>query len=271
MEMENYSDRSNARRKAKQMITAGTAPANDYDVEPIENGRFAIVWKTEAEPEPVNADPAVEAEPEPHTRTMKLSEAAAGEMIEAAELANTPIGQANRASDPASAEDDDEKIAPEDESEAAASPADADPFPAGTEVEVRRVPSRIRGVVTQRLGDGSYEMTVSFDADHLRLPSVAGERAARAAKTPRATSEARPGSKRAQADAAAARGEIPAKPDVTSHANHHYQKRFDRLAELAAAGDWQAVQAYECTGINSYAKMVRDYRDRLLLAHAAKG
>ena len=55
-----------------------------------------------------------------------------------------------------------------------------------------------------------------------------------------------------------------------SHANHHYQKRFDRLAELAAAGEWDAVAGYECTGINSYAKMVRQYRDRLVAEHKAQ-
>jgi hypothetical protein len=63
---------------------------------------------------------------------------------------------------------------------------------------------------------------------------------------------------------------MPVKPDVTSHANHHYQKRFDKLAEFAAADDWEAIRAYECNGINSYAKMVRQYRDRLLAAHAAQ-
>jgi len=46
-------------------------------------------------------------------------------------------------------------------------------------------------------------------------------------------------------------------------------KAFRRLAELAAADDWDAVRAYEYNGINSYAKMVRQYRDRLLAAHAA--
>ena len=95
-----------------------------------------------------------------------------------------------------------------------------------------------------------------------RSPPTKRARASAAATEPRR-------SKNAELDAAAARGIVPEKPDVTSHANHHYQKRFDRLAELAAAGDWDAVRAYECTGVNSYAKMVRQYRDRLLAAQAA--
>ena len=71
-------------------------------------------------------------------------------------------------------------------------------------------------------------------------------------------------------DEAAARGVMPTKPDVTSHANHHYQKRFDKLAELAAAGKWNAVAGYVCNGLNSYPKMVRQYRDRLVAAHNAQ-
>ena len=59
-------------------------------------------------------------------------------------------------------------------------------------------------------------------------------------------------SKAAELDAAAARGVMPTKPVVTSHVNHHYQRRFDKLAELAAAGDWDAVVAYECNGLNSW-------------------
>src|SRR5262249_59144075 len=77
-------------------------------------------------------------------------------------------------------------------------------------------------------------------------------------------------SKSAELDESAARGVMPTKPDVTSHANHHYQKRFDKLAEMAAAGDWNAVAGYECNGVNSYAKMVRQYRDRLVAAHQAQ-
>ena len=77
-------------------------------------------------------------------------------------------------------------------------------------------------------------------------------------------------SKAAELDAAAARGVMPTKPVVTSHWNYHYQRRFDKLAELAAAGDWDAVAAYDCNGVNSYSKMVRQYRDRLVAAHKAQ-
>jgi hypothetical protein len=62
---------------------------------------------------------------------------------------------------------------------------------------------------------------------------------------------------------------MPAKPVVTSKANPHYQARFDKLEAMAMAGDWDSVRAYEVKGINSYAKMVAAYRDRLLAAHAA--
>ena len=63
---------------------------------------------------------------------------------------------------------------------------------------------------------------------------------------------------------------MPTKPDVTSPANKHYQKRLDKLAGLVAAGDWDAVAGYECNGVNSYSKMVRQYRDRLVAAYKAQ-
>ena len=31
-----------------------------------------------------------------------------------------------------------------------------------------------------------------------------------------------------------------------------------------------AVAAYECNGVNSYAKIIRQYRDRLVAAHKAQ-
>ena len=58
-------------------------------------------------------------------------------------------------------------------------------------------------------------------------------------------------------------------PVVTSAANPHYQKHFDRLFGLAKAGDWDRVRNYEVKGSNSYSKMVARYRQDLLAVHAA--
>ena len=48
-----------------------------------------------------------------------------------------------------------------------------------------------------------------------------------------------------------------------------YQKHFDRLFDLAKAGDWDGVRNYEVKGSNSYSKMVARYRQDLLAVHAA--
>ena len=56
---------------------------------------------------------------------------------------------------------------------------------------------------------------------------------------------------------------------MTSAANPHYQKRFDQLHKLAAAGDWAAVREFKVSGSNSYSKMVARYRQDLLAVHAA--
>jgi hypothetical protein len=65
-------------------------------------------------------------------------------------------------------------------------------------------------------------------------------------------------------------GRLPQKaPVVTSAANPHYQKHFDELHKLAAAGDWAAVRDYKVTGSNSYSKLVARYQQDLLALHAA--
>jgi hypothetical protein len=69
---------------------------------------------------------------------------------------------------------------------------------------------------------------------------------------------------------AIAAGRLPDKaPVVTSKANPHYQKHFDRLFGLAKAGDWDGVRNYDVKGSNSYSKMVARYRQDLLAVHAA--
>jgi hypothetical protein len=74
-------------------------------------------------------------------------------------------------------------------------------------------------------------------------------------------------SRRRAADEALSKGVTIQKPVITSKTNQHYQRRFDRLAELAAAGDWDAVRVYEIKGSNTYSKMLERYRRQLLASH----
>jgi hypothetical protein len=130
----------------------------------------------------------------------------------------------------------------------------------------------VQGAIVGRIDAEHFWVALDgAEAPHMAIP----EAALQPGKTPRTPRTRAPAgeprrSKAREADELAANGVMPTKPDVTSHANHHYQKRFDRLAELAAADDWQALADYQCTGVNTYAKMVRQYRDRLLAAHRAQ-
>ena len=100
------------------------------------------------------------------------------------------------------------------------------------------------------------------------------ERDAKPAKQPRPAKATEPKkasrSRYAIDPKAIAAGKVPDKaPVVTSAANPHYQKHFDRLFGLAKVGDWDAVRDYEVKGSNSYSKMVARYRQDLLAVHAA--
>lgn len=61
---------------------------------------------------------------------------------------------------------------------------------------------------------------------------------------------------------------LPEKPIIKSRAAtpQRYQKMIDHLAERAAAGDWAAVRAVRIRESDNYAKVVMDYRQKLLLA-----
>jgi hypothetical protein len=51
-----------------------------------------------------------------------------------------------------------------------------------------------------------------------------------------------------------------------SNTAQRYQRMLDRLAESAVADDWDAVRATRIKESDNYAKLVMDYRQRLLLA-----
>lgn len=185
-----YTGRSNAKRAANRLLEAGQAPAVDFDIQPTEDGRFAIHWRTTTAVE----TKITEADPPPPA------------------AAKTPT-------------------------EAPTQTAEEDP--------------ELEAMITE-LERRGYRVTPP-------------RRQRRSAAPPR---ERRP-SKDAALDEAAARGVMPDKPVIKSPTNQHVQKRLDRLAELAAAGDWAAIEASEVKGTNTYAQLVARYRDRLLAAHAA--
>lgn len=106
---------------------------------------------------------------------------------------------------------------------------------------------------------GEVRLVVPEDQDPFIAPA---ERAARPEGAPRK-------SKGAELDAKAAAGEVPEKPVVTSPTNMHRQKHFDALAAHAEAGEWDKIEAYHMSGIDSYSAMINRYRDRLLAAHRA--
>jgi len=272
-----YSSRGNAKKAAEAKINKGTAPSVDYGIKEMEDGRFAIAWKTVATstgeveheqtprlgsswkrdeecwgmpPEKVAAlfrNGPEQVEAELTAASSAADTAATGDTEPAAHTGADTRDSTGAANDAAESEEAPTAAPPAPASAVAAEGPSAEPDPALIAIEDERLIAEL-----DRRG---YRTTLKL---------------ARQRRTQRpATGEPRR-SKAAQMDEAAARGVMPSKPDVTSHANHHYQKRFDKLAELAGAGDWDAVAGYQCTGINSYAKMVRQYRDRLVNAHNAQ-
>jgi hypothetical protein len=266
--------RKNAKRAAEAMIRKGTAPAVDYGIEPRANGRFEIVWKT--------------------AKTTPTTDEVETEIVEALAdqpAAASPTGAASQPG-PAATEPATTDAAPQPASEAEAvsqpAPGATEPAPAlptsksewphGTRVMVRKRKSwreaTIIGCLDPDLwraeypggGSGMFrEADIrAYDAERDARPAVQSRRAK--ATAPQKSSRSR----YAIDPEAIGAGRLPQKaPVVTSGANPHYQKHFDRLFALARAGDWDAVRDYKVTGSNSYSKMVARYRQDLLAVHAA--
>ena len=260
--------RKNAKRAAEAMIRKGTAPAVDYDISPSGNGRFEIVWKTvKAAPtfdEEASADQPAAASP---------TEAASQPAPAATEPATTdaapqPASEAEAASPPA-------PVATE------AAPALSEPapneWPHGTRVMVRKRKSWREATIISRLDPDLWRAEypgggfgMFREADIRAYP----ERDANIAEQPRRAKAAAPQnssrSRYAIDPETITAGRLPQRaPVVTSNANPHYQKHFDRLFALAKAGDWDGVGNYEVKGSNSYSKLVARYQRDLLALHAA--
>src|SRR6202030_1818766 len=242
--------RKNAKRAAEAMIRKGTAPAADYGIKPSGDGRFEIVWKS-----------AKIAPTTDHVET-EIAEASADQPAAASptEDASQPVPAAT---EPASA---------------LSEPASKNEWPHGTRVMVRKRKSWREATIVSRLdpdlwraeypGGGSG---MFWEAD---IRAYDPERDANIAKQPPRAKPTPPQnssrSRYAIDPETITAGRLPQRaPVVTSAANPHYQKHFDRLFDLAKAGDWDGVRNYEVKGSNSYSKMVARYRQDLLAVHAA--
>ena len=267
--------RKNAKRAAEAMIRKGTAPAVDYDINPSGNGRFEIVWKT------------VKAAPTSDEVETEIAEASADQPAAASptEAASQP---APAATEPATAD-----AAPQPASEAKAAsppaPVATEAAPALSEPAPNEWPHGARVMVRKRKSWREATIISRLDPNHWRAEYPGGgsgmfreadiraydaERDATPAEQPRrakATAPQKSSRSRYAIDPETiTAGRLPQRaPVVTSAANPHYQKHFDRLFDLAKAGDWDGVRNYEVKGSNSYSKMVARYRQDLLAVHAA--
>jgi hypothetical protein len=264
--------RKNAKRAAEAMIRKGTAPAIDYSIKHSDDGRFEIVWKiakiaptigeVETEIAEASADQpaASEAEPAPQLASAATEPAATDAAPQEAEAASQPA--------PAAAEP----------GPALSEPAPTTEWPQGTRVMVRKGRSWREAKVVTRLDPDRWRAEYPgggsgmFREADIRAYDPKSD--ATPAKQPRrlkATASHKSSWSRYAIDPEAiAAGKLPDKaPVVTSEANPHYQKHFDRLFALATAGDWDAVRDYEVKGSNSYSKMIARYRQDLLALHAA--
>jgi hypothetical protein len=268
--------RKNAKRAAEAMIRKGTAPAVNYGIKPSDNGRFEIVWKI------------TEAAPTNDEVEIKIAEAPVGQPV-----AVSPTEAASQRA-PAAAEPTTTETAPQRPSEvevaSPSAPPTTEPAPTLNEPEPKNEwPPGTRVMVRNRKSWREATIISRLDSDHWRAEYPGGgsgmfrETDIRACDPKsHATPTKRP--QRAKATPphkslrsrygidpeAIAAGKFPeTAPIVTSAANPHYQKHFDRLFSLAKAGDWDGVRNYEVKGSNSYSKMVARYRQDLLAVHAA--
>ena len=268
--------RKNAKRAAEAMIRKGTAPAVDYGIKPSDDGRFEIVWKTvKAAPTSDEVETEIAEPPANQPAAASPSEAASQPAPAATELATTdaapqPASEVEAASQPGPAATE---PAP-----ALSEPAPKNEWPHGIRVMVRKRKSWREATIVSRLdpdhrraeypggGSGMFQ-----EAD---IRAYEAERDAKRARQPRRAKAAGPRaasrSRYALDPAVIAAGKLPDQaPVVTSAANPHYQKRFDELHKLAAAGDWAAVRDYKVSGSNSYSKLIARYQQDLLALHAA--
>ena len=265
-----FTARNNAKRAAEKMIANGKTPAVDFGIRPRDDGRFEIVWKTAPTTGEVEAEiaTAATAAEDGHYNTnpcLSVNE----DPSDAPPSAEAGKAAAVTGSEPTVSSVPNLCVAPERDKK----------WPDGTRVMVRNKPKSWSEATVHTRLDAEYWRvrypsggTGMFKEGDIRAYDA--ERDAKRARQPRRAKAAGPRaasrSRYALDPAVIAAGKLPDKaPIVTSAANPHYQKRFDELHKLAAAGDWAAVRDYKVSGSNSYSKLVARYQQDLLALHAA--
>jgi hypothetical protein len=255
-----FTARNNAKRAAEKMI----------GIRPRDDGRFEIVWKTAPTTGEVEAEiaTAATAAEDGHYNTnpcLSVNE----DPSDAPPSAEAGKAAAVTGSEPTVSNVPNLCVVPERDKK----------WPDGTRVMVRNKPKSWSEATIHTRLDAEYWRvqypsggTGMFKEGDIRAYDA--ERDAKRARQPRRAKAAGPRaasrSRYALDPAVIAAGKLPDKaPIVTSAANPHYQKRFDELHKLAAAGDWAAVRDYKVSGSNSYSKLVARYRQDLLALHAA--
>jgi hypothetical protein len=277
-----FSTRSNAKRAAEQMTAKGVAPAVDYGLERRVNGRFEIVWKTALTSAAFAETPGAQANQTYGDHMLEKAQGDGRPNTDAStDKVEAEIVTAGAAANEAAARSEPRSLAPvlsEPPPIAAQPEPEKNKRPDGTRVMVRTRKSWREAAIVSRLDPGYWRAQFpgggsgifkeadikAYDAERDAKPATQPDRA-------KATEPKKPSLSRYAIDPEAiAAGRLPEKvPVVTSAANPHYQKHFDRLFGLAKAGDWDAVRDYKVTGSNSYSKMVARYREDLLALHAA--
>lgn len=112
----------------------------------------------------------------------------------------------------------------------------------------------------------------SAPAEALSAPGEPVHRKAseKAARTAPARDFPRPRKSTAEADAAAARGELPTPPDFSAETHKRFRPKLAELEALVAAGDIEGLKAYPINPISTSPKALDRYRNRAVAALEAK-
>ena len=152
--------RKNAKRAAEAMIRNGTAPAIDYDINPSDNGRFEIVWKT------------AKAAPTTDEIEIEIAEASAGQLAAA-----SPTEAASQRA-PAATESATTEAATQRALEAKTAqlaPVATEPVPALSEPPPKNEwPAGTRVMVRQRKSWREATIISRLDPDHWRAEYLGG-------------------------------------------------------------------------------------------------